>query len=87
MPQRQTEACFPDDQSHYLQSSLTAAAAVAAGTRGPGWCRDSRGGDRRMTLGCILKVNLIGLPEELLREVGARRAAVHRVTKSQTQLK
>lgn len=34
MPQRQTAACFPDDQSHYLQSSLTAAAAVAAGTPG-----------------------------------------------------
>ena len=52
--------------------------------RDSGWCRDSRGGDRWMTLGCILKVNLIGLPEELLREVGARWAAVHWVTKSQS---
>ena len=55
MPQRQTEACFPDDQSHYLQSSLTAAAAVAAGTRGPGWCRDSSRSswNQKQTLGCL----------------------------------
>lgn len=55
MPQRQTEACFPDDQSHYLQSSLTAAAAVAAGTRGPGWYRDSSRNSwiQKQTLGCL----------------------------------
>lgn len=52
--------------------------------RDSGWCRDSRGGDRWMTLGCILKVNLIGLPEALLREVGARPAAVHRLTEPDT---